>query len=1385
MNNILSTFSNKYQLSKTLRFELKPIGKTLEHIQTKELISEDDQRAKSYQKMKKTIDGFHKHFIELAMSTVKLTKLETFQELFNASPERKKEESYKKELEKVQDSLRKEIVKGFSTGEAKEIFAKIDKKELITELLEQWIQQQKEDDFYFDEKFKNFTTYFGGFHENRKNMYSDKAQSTAIAYRLIHENLPKFLENIKIFEKIKSVPEVYEKCQTLYKEIEEYLNITKIDEAFELDYYNEVLTQKQIDIYNLIIVGRTASEGKTKIQGLNEYINLYNQKQEKNKRIPKLKILYKQILSDRVSTSFTIDKFTKDLEVLDAIENYYKFDLLSYQPKDKEDAENVLERVKEILAHLADYDLSKIYLRNDTKITNISQKMFGKYGVFSNALAYYYSTVLKPNFIEDYKNANTKKREKLDKEQEQFLKQEYLTIDLLQNALGVYIPTLDPDEEIVKRYTPQCVADYFKDYFKAEKEVGKDKEFGLIVNISNKYSCIQGLLGTDYPEDKKLVQQKEELFNIKAFLDSLMELLHFVKPLSLPNDSVLEKDQNFYGQFEPWMEQLNGLIPLYNKVRNYATQKPYSEEKFKLNFENSTLLDGWDVNKEEANTSVLLRKDGFYYLAIMDKNTNYLFEYESYEAEKVKDLLEKEEKLKSKKEKELVKLNQKTELSDKDKVKQEKLKNQLIEHTNKIAVFYLTKTKTSETVFEKIDYKFFPEASKMIPKCSTQLNAVKNHFKKKTDDFIISGDKFKNNLTVSKRIFDLNNYVYDAETNSLVKPKEKDEKRPKLFQREYLEQSGNNEVYKNALRDWISFCKNFLSTYDSTSVYEFSFDENPPFDSLDSFYTYINTITYKVTFRIISEMYINQLVESGKLYLFQIYNKDFSTYSKGKPNMHTMYWKALFDEENLKDVVYKLNGQAEVFFRKSSIKNPVVHKANEAVANKNPLAEKKESVFDYDLIKDKRYTIDKFQFHVPITINFKATGKEFINQDVLDFLHQNPDVNIIGLDRGERHLIYLTLINQKGEIILQESLNNITAENHPITTSYHELLNRKEKERDEARKSWGTIENIKELKEGYISQVVHKIAKLMVQYNAIVVIEDLNFGFKRGRFKVEKQVYQKLEKMLIDKLNYLVFKEVNPKEPGGLYNALQLTNKFTSFKEMGKQSGFLFYVPAWNTSKIDPTTGFVNLFDTRYENLDKAKTFISKFEDIRFNPAEKYFEFVVENYSDFNAKAEGTKQDWTICSFGERIKTFRNPDANNQWDNKVIQLTEEWKALFEKYKIDYKTELKEQILQQTEAGFFKAVLDLFKLTLQMRNSITNSEVDYLISPVKNKQGVFFDSRKADATQPKDADANGAYHIAKKGLMWLEQIKSFNGTDWKKLDLDKSNKGWLQFIQNKK
>ena len=49
------------------------------------------------------------------------------------------------------------------------------------------------DGFYGGKEFWGFTTYFEGFFKNRKNMYTPEEKSTGIAYRLINENLPKFI----------------------------------------------------------------------------------------------------------------------------------------------------------------------------------------------------------------------------------------------------------------------------------------------------------------------------------------------------------------------------------------------------------------------------------------------------------------------------------------------------------------------------------------------------------------------------------------------------------------------------------------------------------------------------------------------------------------------------------------------------------------------------------------------------------------------------------------------------------------------------------------------------------------------------------------------------------------------------------------------------------------------------------------------------------------------------------------------------------------------------------------------------------------------------------------------------------------------------------------
>ncbi len=1244
----LNAFSRIYPLSKTLRFELRPIGKTLEHIEKSGILSQDQHRAESYVEVKKIIDEYHKAFIENVLKDFRFSEnrgeknsLEEFLVYYMC---KSKDETQKRQFADIQDKLRKQITKRFSDDDR---FKRIDKKELIKEDLLSFVEDVEKRQLI--EEFKDFTTYFTGFHENRKNMYTDEAQSTAIAYRLIHENLPKFIDNIMVFDKVAASP-IAEHFAKLYSDFEEYLNVSELGEMFRLDYYNIVLTQTQIDVYNAVVGGRTLDDG-TKIQGLNEYINLYNQQQkDKSARLPKLKPLYKQILSDRNAISWLPEQFQSDEKVLEAIQKAYQ-DLEEQVFNRKKEGEHSL---KDLLLSLSDYDLTKIYIRNDAQMTDISQKAFGHWDVIPKAL------------LEQLKKEVQKKSKESEEAYEERLNK------IIKSQGSIPIALINQGVQKQNSEEQNTLQTYFASLGAVETESVKKEN--LFTQIENAYAEVKDLLNTPY-SGKNLAQDNVAVEKIKTLLDAIKALQHFVKPL-LGDGTESEKDEKFYGEFSMLWEELDKITPLYNMVRNYMTRKPYSTEKIKLNFENSTLMNGWDLNKEQDNTTVILRRDGLYYLAIMDKKHKKVFDEK-----------------------------------------------------------YISK---NGECFEKMEYKLLPGANKMLPKVFFSKSRI--------NEFAPSEQLLEN---------------YNKGTH----------KKGNLF----------NLSDCHAL---IDFFKASINKHKDWSKFGFKFSDTNTYEDLSGFYREVEQQGYNISFRNVSVDYINSLVEEGKIYLFQIYNKDFSPYSKGTPNLHTLYWKMLFDEKNLEDVVYKLNGQAEVFFRKSSIIcDKPTHPANQPIENKNALNNKQKSVFEYDLVKDKRYTIDKFQFHVPITMNFKSTGGDNINLLVNEYIRQSDDLHIIGIDRGERHLLYLTVIDLQGRIKEQYSLNEIvnTYNGNEYRTNYHDLLSKREDERMKARQSWQTIENIKELKEGYLSQVIHKISELIVKYNAIVVLEDLNMGFMRGRQKVESSVYQKFEKMLIDKLNYLVDKKKNPEEDGGVLNAYQLTNKFDSFQKLGKQSGFLFYTQAWNTSKIDPVTGFVNLFETRYETREKSKTFFGKFDAIRYNVEKDWFEFTFD-YSNFTSKADGSRTNWTLCTCGERIETFRDEKQNSNWASRGINLTDKFKELFAKYKIDIQTDLKEAISKQDSADFFKGLLYLLKLTLQMRNSEIGTEVDYMQSPVADANGNFYNSETCDDSLPKNADANGAYNIARKGLWIVQQIKAAD--DLKNVKLSISNKEWLKFAQEK-
>ena len=78
------------------------------------------------------------------------------------------------------------------------------------------------------------------------------------------------------------------------------------------------------------------------------------------------------------------------------------------------------------------------------------------------------------------------------------------------------------------------------------------------------------------------------------------------------------------------------------------------------------------------------------------------------------------------------------------------------------------------------------------------------------------------------------------------------------------------------------------------------------------------------------------------------------------------------------------------------------------------------------------------------------------------------------------------------------------------------------------------------------------------------------------------------------------------------------------------------------------------------------------------------------------------------------------------------------------------------------------------------------EIDYLISPVRNSAGKFYDSREYEKLEnpvlPANADANGAYNIARKAMWAIDVLKATDEDELSKANLYITNKDWLKMVQ---
>ena len=1229
-NQNFSEFTNLYDLSKTLRFELKPIWRTKELLEWENLFQKDRKIEEIYQNIiKPCLNNLHSELIEESLEWVSLNLDENdyviWKQAINRNWNENEKKKFKDSFDKKKKELRKQVVAYLINSRIKGKYSQISwcgdmmKKEIIPVLADiYWDKKYERDVNDNKKKYENsdliwktykelingyfvwFFTYLTNFNTNRSNLYKDDWKASRVATRVIDENLIKFFQNKIVYEKFAWV-----------------INLTaEQQDCFDTLCYQNYLNQKWIDNYNNLI------------WEINSQINKYNQNHWA--KLPKLIELYKQILakSDKENIFSFVDSIIEDDE-------YLKKKLIDFISDSERRIEYANKNVFEKLLNCGDEELSKIYFKASV-LKDISNKYLQNWSVLESLL---------PENEDEKKKKWWKKKDDaislLDiKNSLEKVSIEWFVKESLVDNIGSKTAFLQLLECLL--YDAVEIKSSFDSYGKVLNE--KLFSWNFSNNLRNTDKNIE--INKIFMTWKTLV--KETIEKVLSF-EQMLRYFSLEKWQWDNKEKIdVEFDSDFYGTIDKFYENDFRPHKFFNAVRNYLTKKQYATDKFKLNFDNSTFLDWWDKNKESDNFWIILRKNWNYYLAVMKKWENKMFKDSN---------------------KELYDVNW--------------------------------------DYFEKLEYKLLPWPNKMLPKV---------FFSNKSIDFFGPSADI---LRIRK----------DETFKQWDKFSLKD------------------------LHSWIDFMKKSLEKHEDWSKFWFNFRKTEDYKQINEFYADVEKQWYKISFSKVNVDILERYVDEWKLYLFQIYNKDFAEGHKWNENLHTKYWKALFEEENFGDgACFKLNWQAEVFFRPATLKEKRIKNLN----MKNDWA-----------IENKRFTEPKIMFHCPITMNF-VNKKELKINDMVKEYAKTHKMNVIWIDRWEKHLLYYALIDQEWNILEQWDEKqlctmNILSSELPDWTkkevNYYEKLVSKEWNREKERVDWNEIENIKEMKQWYLSHVVHKLVELAVNNNAIIVLEDLNSWFKNSRKKVERQIYQNFELALAKKLNFVVDKKKSDVEFWWLYQAYQLAPKVNDFQDIYTQTWILFYTQAWYTSTTCPVCGYRKNIYKKYQSVEATKNFMNEiwlkiekeWNDFKFS-----YEIAETEDSKWNKRE---KLNRTLTTKNQNRLFNERVEKSTAFKSVKINLSEKFGELFDKYWVD-KNDIVGSMLEKIDTKLFKDFMFYRNLLLQIRNSEEKDDWWYIQCP-----SCWFHSDNWLQWTHYNWDANGAYNIARKWIMILNKIQDGESKLW--------------------
>ena len=258
-------------------------------------------------------------------------------------------------------------------------------------------------------------------------------------------------------------------------------------------------------------------------------------------------------------------KFESDEEVYQSVNGFL----------DNISSKHIVERLRKIGDNYNGYNLDKIYIVSKF-YESVSQKTYRDWETINTALEIHYNNILPGN--------GKSKADKVKK--------------AVKNDLQKSITEIN---ELVSNYK-LCPDDNIK----AETYIHE------ISHILNNFEAQE----LKYNPEIHLVESELKASELKNVLDVIMNAFHWCSVFM--TEELVDKDNNFYAELEEIYDEIYPVISLYNLVRNYVTQKPYSTKKIKLNFGIPTLADGWSKSKEYSNNAIILMRDNLYYLGIFN-----------------------------------------------------------------------------------------------------------------------------------------------------------------------------------------------------------------------------------------------------------------------------------------------------------------------------------------------------------------------------------------------------------------------------------------------------------------------------------------------------------------------------------------------------------------------------------------------------------------------------------------------------------------------------------------------------------------------------------------------------------------------------------------------